>query len=192
MEFSVALMLVLLGLLNLTGALRWTQDSLGADGRAPERLHSHAHRHDDYVHSHRHGHGPGEHGHADDRTPQAWLDRTFGGLGVYHAVRPVAIGLVHGLAGSAAIALLVLATVREPGWGIAYLLVFGAGTVAGMMLITAALAVPVTYAAGRFVNINRHLATVSGLLSLAVGLVIAYQVGFVEGLFTGHPQWTPE
>lgn len=189
MEFSVALMLVLLGLLNLTGTLRWIQDSLGT---ASGPFHSHAHSHDDFVHSHRHGHGPGEHGHAEDRTPQAWLDRTFGGLGVYNALRPVAVGLVHGLAGSAAVALLVLATVREPQWGVAYLLVFGVGTVAGMMLITAALALPITYAAGQFAHVNRYLAMASGLLSLAFGLVIAYQIGFVDGLFTGHPRWTPE
>jgi high-affinity nickel permease len=188
-EFSVALMLVLLGLLNLTGTLRWIQDSLGT---ASGPFHSHAHSHDDFVHSHRHGHGPGEHGHAEDRTPQAWLDRTFGGLGVYNALRPVAVGLVHGLAGSAAVALLVLATVREPQWGVAYLLVFGVGTVAGMMLITAALALPITYAAGQFAHVNRYLAMASGLLSLAFGLVIAYQIGFVDGLFTGHPRWTPE
>ena len=189
MEFSVALMLVLLGLLNLTGTLRWIQDSLGT---ASGPFHSHAHSHDDFVHSHRHGHGPGEHGHAEDRTPQAWLDRTFGGLGVYNALRPVAVGLVHGLAGSAAVALLVLATAREPQWGVAYLLVFGVGTVAGMMLITAALALPITYAAGQFAHVNRYLAMASGLLSLAFGLVIAYQIGFVDGLFTGHPRWTPE
>ena len=189
MEFSVALMLVLLGLLNLTGTLRWIQDSLGT---ASGPSHSHAHSHDDFVHSHRHGHGPGEHGHAEDRTPQAWLDRTFGGLGVYNALRPVAVGLVHGLAGSAAVALLVLATVREPQWGVAYLLVFGVGTVAGMMLITAALALPITYAAGQFAHVNRYLAMASGLLSLAFGLVIAYQIGFVDGLFTGYPRWTPE
>lgn len=188
-EFSVALMLVLLGLLNLTGTLRWIQDSLGT---ASGPFHSHAHSHDDFVHSHRHGHGPGEHGHAEDRTPQAWLDRTFGGLGVYNALRPVAVGLVHGLAGSAAVALLVLATAREPQWGVAYLLVFGVGTVAGMMLITAALALPITYAAGQFAHVNRYLAMASGLLSLAFGLVIAYQIGFVDGLFTGHPRWTPE
>jgi high-affinity nickel-transport protein len=61
-----------------------------------------------------------------------------------------------------------------------------------MMLITAALALPITYAAGQFAHVNRYLAMASGLLSLAFGLVIAYQIGFVDGLFTGHPRWTPE
>jgi ABC-type nickel/cobalt efflux system permease component RcnA len=192
MEFSVALMLVLLGLLNLSGALRWIHDALGTAGAVPGRLHSHAHHHDDYVHSHPHGHGRDEHGHAEDRTPQAWMDRTFGELGFYHVVRPVVVGLVHGLAGSAAVALLVLATVRDPWWGTAYLLVFGVGTVAGMMLITASLALPITYAAGRFAHVNRYLATASGLLSLAFGLFLVYQIGFVDGLFTGDPRWTPE
>jgi len=192
MELSVALMLILLGVLNLTGALRWINDTLGAT-RAPGGVgHSHAHRHDDYVHSHPHGHGALDHGHRDDQTPQAWLDRAFGGLGVYQLARPLVVGLVHGLAGSAAVALLVLATIREPRWAIAYLLVFGVGTIAGMMLITAGIAVPFTYTAHRFARINRHLATASGLLSLLFGLFLVYQIGFVDGLFSATPHWTPE
>jgi sulfite exporter TauE/SafE len=61
---------------------------------------------------------------------------------VFHALRPLLIGIVHGLAGSAAVALLVLSSIREPRWGVFYLLIFGLGTIAGMMLITAALALP--------------------------------------------------
>ena len=55
-------------------------------------------------------------------------------------VRPLVIGIVHGLAGSAAVALLVLATIHNPVWAIGYLLLFGIGTIAGMMLMTAVIA----------------------------------------------------
>jgi len=193
MEFSVAVMLILLGLLNLTGILRQMGEALGPRHGHDGEGHSHPHSHNDYyVHAHPHGHGPGTHGHREEDTPPGRLDRRFGRLGFYQTLRPLIVGLIHGLAGSAAIALLVLTTIRNPVWAIAYLLVFGAGTIAGMMLITSAIAVPVAFTAGRFERINRHLATASGLLSLAFGLFLAYQIGFVDGLFTGDPRWTPE
>jgi len=189
MEFSVAVMLILLGVLNLTGILRWITETLtpGASGTT----HTHPHAHGDYVHSHSHGHAPEAHGHAEDATPQGWLDRTLGQLGLYQSLRPLVVGVVHGLAGSAAVALLVLTTIRDPWWAIAYLLVFGVGTIAGMMLITAALAVPFALRKSRFQGFNRQLAWASGLLSLGFGLVLAYRIGFVDGLFTSHPHWVP-
>ena len=101
------------------------------------------------------------------------------------------VGVVHGLAGSAAIALLVLATIRNPWWAVAYLLLFGIGTVAGMMLITVTIAAPFAYTSERFGRVNRHLRVASGLLSLGFGLFLVYQIGFVSGLFTGHPRWAP-
>src|SRR5262249_30171612 len=104
---------------------------------------------------------------------------------------PLAIGVVHGLAGSAAVALLVLTTIRVPSLAIAYLLVFGLGTVAGMMLITSAIAVPFTLSEKRFSHMNRVLSTASGVISLVFGLFIVYQMGVVHGLFTSHPWWTP-
>ena len=121
----------------------------------------------------------------------SWMDRTFGRLGVYQILRPLAVGIVHGLAGSAAVALLVLTTIRVPLWAILYLLVFGIGTVAGMMLITAAIAVPFKFSESRFVRINRGLGLASGIVSLAFGLFIVYQMGFVNGLFTHNPIWVP-
>jgi len=95
------------------------------------------------------------------------------------------------LAGSAAVALLVLTTIHDPRWGVFYLLIFGVGTIAGMMLITVALALPFSYAGSRFAWVNRGLVTTSGLLSLCFGLFVSYQIGFVDGLFTSHPNWTP-
>ncbi len=63
--------------------------------------------------------------------------------------------------------------------------------IAGMMLITAALALPFALRQSRFQLFNRQLAWASGLLSLSFGLVLAYHIGFVDGLFTSHPRWVP-
>jgi high-affinity nickel-transport protein len=116
----------------------------------------------------------------------------FGALGAYQAIRPLVVGLVHGLAGSAAVALLVLATIRDPLWAVAYLLLFGVGTIAGMMLITAVIGQTLACAAGRFATMHRYLGVASGLLSLGLGLFLAYQIGLGDGLFTSSPRWTPK
>ena len=188
MELSVGLMLILLGILNLSGMMRWLTESFTPSDVS---AHSHVHAHGDFVHNHPHSHAPENHGHAETATPVGWLDRTFGRLGLYQTLRPLTVGIVHGLAGSAAVALLVLTTIRVPSWAVAYLLVFGLGTIAGMMLITAAIAVPFATSAPRFGRLNRGLSFASGIISLAFGLFLVYQMGFINGLFTRHPNWAP-
>jgi hypothetical protein len=101
------------------------------------------------------------------------------------------IGIVHGLAGSAAIALLVLTTIRSVPWAVGYLVVFGIGTVLGMMLITITLGSALAYSGKRIAIADRHFATVAGVISLALGLCIAYQIGFVGGLFRAQAHWIP-
>ena len=188
MELSVGLMLILLGILNLSGVIRWMTEKW-TPPRKP--AHSHAHVHGDYIHNHPHGHAPEIHGHAADATPVSWMDKAFSQMGLYQTLRPLAVGLVHGLAGSAAVALLVLTTIRQPAAAVSYLLVFGVGTIAGMMLITAVIAVPFTFSQSRFTCLNRSLATASGVISVCFGLFIVYQMGFVNGLFTHNPNWVP-
>lgn len=193
MEFSVALMLIFLGVMNVAAFLRSVptvsiDKSTSSD---PEVVHTHPHSHGDYIHTHAHGHAPEAHTHSSGSTPLAWLDRLFGNLALYRPIRPFAVGMVHGLAGSAAVALLVLATIPNARWAIAYLLVFGAGTVAGMMFITLSIASAFKYVGRERTIFSHRLGLVSGLLSLAFGILLVYQIGFGNGLFTSHPHWTP-
>jgi high-affinity nickel-transport protein len=108
------------------------------------------------------------------------------------SMRPLFVGIVHGLAGSAAIALLVLGTIRNTFWALGYLLVFGVGTIAGMLVITTAMALPIAATAQRFERLHRMLGAITGVASIAFGGLLIYQIGFVHGLFTAHPQWTPQ
>jgi len=62
----------------------------------------------------------------------------------------------------------------------------------GMMCMTAAIAVPLAYAGDRFAVLSRYLGVASGMVSLCFGTFLVYHLGFVGGLFTSHPQWTPQ
>ncbi len=101
-------------------------------------------------------------------------------------MRPLVVGIVHGLAGSAAVSLLVVGVLHRTTWAAGYLLVFGVGTIAGMLLITLVLAMPVVAAAKRFENLHRALGVVTGAASMAFGAVVIYHIGFVQGLLLGH------
>jgi ABC-type nickel/cobalt efflux system permease component RcnA len=190
MEFLVGVMLILLGIMNLTGVMRGVRPSRLLGGA--KHQHTHPHSHGDYVHTHPHAHKPEAHPHKPEQTPLSWLDRHLGRIAAYQLVRPLVVGIVHGLAGSAAIALLVLTTIRNPAWALWYLLVFGLGTILGMMLMTAAIILPFTRTDHRLMRLGGGLRIASGVISLAFGLFVAYRVGLVDGLFTGSPQWTPQ
>jgi len=191
MEFCVGLMLILLGVLNLSGAMKWISEKFSPAHPPVVGEHAHIHEHGAKLHFHWHSHAPRREHHAGSLAPPRWLERSFAGLSLYQALRPLFVGIVHGLAGSAAVALLVLSTIREPQWAVLYLLVFGIGTIVGMMLITILIALPLSFAGFRFVWLNRALVTGSGIVSLAFGLFVCYQIGFVNGLFSAHPNWKP-
>jgi high-affinity nickel permease len=195
MEFAVGLMLILLGILNLSGVTKWMSEKFSPAHPPVFGEHAHIHQHAAKLHFHWHSHQPAEEHHGDSLTEPAavsrWLDKPFAKLGVFHSLRPLLIGIVHGLAGSAAVALLVLATIQDPRWGVVYLLIFGVGTIAGMVLITMAISLPFSFAGNRFAWLNKSLVVGSGVLSLCFGLFLTYQIGFVDGLFTRHPNWSP-
>ena len=136
LEFAVAVMLVVLGLLTLTGGERRVADS---------------------------------------------------------TARPLTVGFIHGLAGSAAVATLPqVALIPNPGWALAYLGVFGIGTIVGMLLVTVSIAAPSLLAAHRFAGLNTTLRMASGVASVGFGLFLAHRIGFVDGLFTSAPSWSPQ
>jgi nickel/cobalt transporter (NicO) family protein len=174
MEFSVAIMLILLGVLNLTGLMQkvtayFTPAAIASLNPAEKAA-----------------------GQGVEIAIGGLYQNSVGRLGLYQCVRPLVIGLVHGLAGSAAVALLVLSTIHNPVWATVYLLIFGAGTMVGMMCMTAAIALPLAYAGHRFSILSRYLGVASGMVSLCFGSFLVYQLGFVGGLFTSHPQWIPQ
>jgi high-affinity nickel-transport protein len=191
MEFSVALMLILLGIMNLTGFLQWINGCFFPASGDQLKPASHSHVHAGDIYSHPHTHDFEGHDHDPEHMSLIWFDRYFRRIGLYQLVRPLVVGIVHGLAGSAAVALLVLATIRDPRWAVIYLLVFGIGTIAGMTLITAAISLPVVFGGKASSRIGWGFRVASGLISLGFGLFLAYQIGFAGDLFGGHPQWTP-
>jgi len=99
---------------------------------------------------------------------------------------------VHGLAGSAAVALLVLATIKEPRAAVMYLLVFGGGTLAGMLLMSSLMELSMLSMSRWWSRADRLMALGTGLLSAGFGLWVVYRIGWVDGLFGANPTWTPE
>jgi high-affinity nickel permease len=191
MEFCVGLVLILLGAMNLTGVTRWIGEKLSPTHTSVSGQHAHLHEHESKLHFHWHSHENAENHHGNSFSWSKKLERSFTDLGWFHALRPLCVGVVHGLAGSAAVGLLVLSTIRDPRWAVLYLLVFGVGTIAGMMLITCILVLPLSFASTRFLWLNRSLILGSGALSLVFGLLVCYRIGFVDGLFSASPRWTP-
>ncbi|MBI4254945.1 MAG: high-affinity nickel-transport family protein, partial [Candidatus Rokubacteria bacterium] len=164
LELLVAAMLVGLGLLRLRDAAR----GFGAVHLAGEHEHGGA----EVVHRHPHAHH--DHAHAASHVhPSRRLLAALAARRSRLPIRALVVGAVHGMAGSAAAALLVLATISTTAGAVAYLAVFGLGTIAGMTALTAAMAYPVSLAL-RFGRARQALAVCAGLGSIAFGLYYSY------------------
>jgi high-affinity nickel-transport protein len=105
--------------------------------------------------------------------------------------RAFALGIVHGLAGTAAVTLLVLATVRDPWAGLAYLGVFGLGTILGMVLVTLAFTAPAAALSSRFPWSGAGLRRATGLVSIGLGAWVMFEAGVLGGLFSAAPRFIP-
>jgi hypothetical protein len=114
------------------------------------------------------------------------------GAAIMNTVRPFAVGVVHGLAGSAAVTLLILPLIDDARWAALYLVVFGIGTIAGMAVVTLAIAAPAALVSRRVSGLQRGIRLASGAVSLCFGLYLSWRIGYVDGLFTGQPRWTPQ
>ena len=158
MEFAVALMLILLGLKAVLKPLRgW-------------RIHVHQHAHGGSSHSHVHLHRPSEeHAHQHRHL-------------IRSGARPFLVGMVHGMAGSAALMILVLATIPSALAGLIYIAVFGLGSVGGMLIMSSLISLPFILTRQRFNVLSQGLQVAVGLFSLGFGLFLSWQYGFHEHL----------
>ena len=149
LEAGVGVMLVLLGV----GVLRRIRRV---------EIHAHVHQHEDVRHAHLHIHEEGRaahaHGHARSLASRALL-----------------IGCVHGLAGTAGLVLLAVPTMQSGGRALAYLVVFGAGTVLGMMLFSLLISVPLTMSVRRLRWMATGLEAVVGTVNVLIGAWILYR-----------------
>jgi len=154
LEFIVGGMLVVLGVDVLLRLAR-------------ERVHFHVHEHDTgarHVHSHSHA-GEGEHRESPHRHTH---DRKL-------PLRAVTVGMIHGMAGSAALVLLSLEAVQSPLMGLLYIALFGVGSIAGMALLSVVIAVPLRLSAERLNRLHHGLTLVVGAFSCAIGIFVMYQ-----------------
>src|SRR5271156_6616264 len=197
MEFAVAVVLIMLGAGSALGLVRRAATRIRGGSSQDEGLvvHSHAHLHGDDLHQHPHVHvhaheAAADTVHQDHRIPADALPSSFAAR--RPLARSFAVGLVHGMAGSAAIALLVLSAIPQPLWATLYLAIFCAGTIIGMALITTAIATPFMVASRRAAWLHQGLVTGSGLLSFGFGLFLAYHIGVVDQLFSTAPIWIPQ
>ena len=160
LELAVGVMLVLLGLDVLRRLLR-------------ERVHFHRHSHGETVHFHAHSHA-GNGSHARDPHRHQHPARV--------PLRALLVGMMHGMAGSAALIILALQSVSSPLQGFLYLALFGIGSIFGMGLLAAAISLPLRYSARSFTWAHNGLKGGVGIATMALGGVVIYRILFIEGL----------
>jgi high-affinity nickel-transport protein len=191
MEFAVAIMLILLGVGAAAGLTRRLARRLFAHSAGDSLVvHSHSHTHSNVTHSHPHVHHAPFHLDSDAHDHRVNTAAAASAVS-FAARRPLlrsfGVGLIHGLGGSAALALLVLGAIPQPLWATLYLVVFCLGTVVGMALITVAIATPFIVASRHRAWLHQGFVTGAGLLSFTFGLALAYRIGAVHRLFSAVP-----
>ncbi len=167
LEFGVAIMIISLGVIAIIKTLH-----------SRTRIHLHQHVHDAARHTHVHFHEPG----FEDGAP-ARHSHAVTKIGL----KPVIVGAMHGLAGSAALTLLVLTQVNSVVLGLLYLGVFGLGSIVGMLLMSGLMGLPFALSSRRLGRVHYGFQMIAGAVSIAFGLWYAYVTGLAGGLlgFTG-------
>jgi cytochrome c biogenesis protein CcdA len=163
LEFGVALMIIGLGATALIRALRRRSD-----------IHIHRHQHDGQTHVHVHFHED-ESEHSAETPSHAHAIRRIG-------FKPFIVGTVHGLAGSAALTLLVLTQIESVMLGLIYLAVFGLGSIVGMLLMSGLVGLPFAFSSRKLTGVHYSLQAVAGVLSVSFGLWYAYDTAIASGL----------
>lgn len=155
LEFLVGIMLVYLGITSIRPARK-------------RHFRLHRHSHDGFAHSHLY--------------PVTQCDEEAHSQANLSYAKSALIGMVHGLAGSAAMVLLTMSTVKNEWEGLLYILVFGAGTIIGMLLCTTIIGIPFVLSA-RNIRVNAVLTRLTAGISVAFGVYYMYNLGITEGLF---------
>jgi ABC-type nickel/cobalt efflux system permease component RcnA len=163
LEFGVALMIIGLGMAALRRALRSRSD-----------FHRHRHAHGDLRHAHVHFHEYG--------SQHTTLPESHSHMVVRVGLKPAIVGAVHGLAGSGALALLVLTQINSSLLGLLYLGVFGMGSIIGMLLMSGLMGLPFVLSSRKLNGIHYSLQMLAGALSIAFGIWYAYETGIASGL----------
>jgi len=136
-----------------------------------------------HVHLHVHEHGARRHAHPHVHVPERAADLgPHTHHGVRFSVQPLIVGMIHGLAGSAALMLLILTTIPSPQVGFLYIGVFGLGSIGGMVLMSVLVSLPLQMTAERFTFAHTTLRTLAALLSVGLGTMMVYEIGIVGGL----------
>ena len=153
LEGLVGIMLVGLGLITLLDCRR-------------RRIHLHQHTHGGSTHLHFHTHAAGpEHFHQHGGKT-GW--------------KPLLIGMVHGLAGSAAVLLLTVATAPSPTESLLYIVSFGCGSILGMGAASLLLGILFSFTQRHLQGANLSLRIAAGATSVALGIWIIYELSFTH------------
>lgn len=155
LEFLVGIMLVYLGVSTVLSF---------------RNIHIHQHEHHGEDHKHVHSHTfSGKHGHKHKHKNVSYL-------------KSMVIGLIHGLAGSGAMVLLTMSTVHSVWEAAIYILIFGVGTIIGMLFFTTIIGIPFVFSSKK-IGLNKSLTQITGLISIGFGIFYMYNLGVTEGLF---------
>jgi ABC-type nickel/cobalt efflux system permease component RcnA len=163
LELAVGFMLVLLGMDVLQRLVR-------------EKIHFHRHMHDGAVHLHAHSHERGI-PHSDDAHQHEHPQML--------PLRALFVGMMHGMAGSAALIILALNSVSSLAQGILYIALFGIGSILGMALLAAVISLPFRYSSRSLTWAHNGLKAAVGMVTIGLGSMLIYDLGITRGLLTG-------